>query len=147
MPSYLVAISYGSFLRYALTSILITFWGLDRCAYEHWLAEAGQSLANLTRPQWLKAMAVMFQYQSFMGDDEVAESDRPETNPEDEIMLMFGGKEAIGNGSKVSILLTQFEINGSYDSFWFEVQLLALFLLLMHCLIYSVLVWKVGRKH
>ena len=151
MPTYLVIISYVSFLRYALGGVLITFWGLNRCDYEHWLAEAGQSLTNLTRPQWLKAMAVMLQYQSFMGnsdEDEVID-DKPRPEPEDEIMLMFGGKEAMssGNGSAVSLLLTQFEINGSYDSYWLEVEMLVLGLVIMHIIISGVLIWKVGRKH
>ena len=146
-----MTISYVSFLRYALGGVLITFWGLNRCDYEHWLAEAGQSLTNLTRPQWLKAMAVMLQYQSFMGnsdEDEVID-DKPRPEPEDEIMLMFGGKDAMnsGNGSAVSLLLTQFEINGSYDSYWLEVEMLVLGLVIMHIIIYGVLIWKVGRKH
>ena len=147
MPSYMIPMSYISFFRYALSALLISVFGLNRCSYEHWLAELELGVFNLTRPQWLRYMSTIFELQSFMGDsDKDTDGEVEKREPEENIMLMFGGKNALTNGSDTSLILAQFEIDGSDDSFWWEIQLLSMFVCFMHILIYFVLVLKVGRK-
>jgi len=143
MPSYLVPISYISFLRYALSALLITVFGVGRCSYEHNLIEAALDLSNLTRPQWLKSVSLLFEYQTMMYD-----SDKPrvEREPEENVLIMFGGQATVGNNSEKSLLLTQFEIQDGEQSLWHELRLLIIFVSAMHSFIYVILVWKVGRK-
>jgi hypothetical protein len=143
LPSYLVPISYVSFLRYALSAVLITVFGVGRCSYEHRLVETALDLTNLTRPQWLKTMSIIFEFQSISSD---SEPDQKERDPEESLMMMFGGKNTVGNNSEKSLLLAQFEIEDSNESLWFEIRLLILFVSVMHIMIYLILVWKVGRK-
>ena len=106
-------------------------------------------VSNLTRPQWLKTMSTVFEMQSFMGEEKGVVDDGgggEEKDPETNLMVMFGGKSMTGNGSDVSLLLTQFEIDGSEDSFWHEITLLSFFIAFMHIMIYVVLYGKVARK-
>ncbi|XP_054157149.1 ATP-binding cassette sub-family G member 1-like [Oppia nitens] len=156
MPSYLVPISYVSFFRYSLTATLIAIFGFDRCPYENRLAELDIDTTNLTRPQWLKLMSRMYEFQSFMGDgDNSDESSEEQTgigttdgrrDPETNLMLMFGGKNAVGNNSERSLILTQFEIADTDEAFWWEIRLLIFFVSVMYVLIYLVLNWKLSRK-
>lgn len=143
LPSYLVPISYISFLRYALSAVLITVFGVGRCSYEHRLAETALDLTNLTRPQWFKTMTIILELQSISSD---SEPDQKERDPEESLMMMFGGKNTVGNNWEKSLILAQFDIEDSNESLWFEIRLLIIFVIIMYILIYLVLVWKVGRK-
>lgn len=151
MPKYLVPLSYISFFRYSLSALLIAVFGMDRCSYEHWLAELKLDMTNLTRPQWLRTMSLVFEYQKFLGgsddenDDYVLDTGA-DTEPEDNIMIMFGGKSTVGNNTVKSLILSQFEMDDSVEAFWTEIKFLSIFVLITYVLVYIILVWKVGRK-
>ncbi|CAG2163236.1 unnamed protein product [Oppiella nova] len=149
MPVYFIPISYVSFFRYSLTATLIATFGLNRCHHEHWLAEMELDVSNLTRPQWIKSMSVMLEYQSFMGgadkSTEVVDTSA-RSEPEEQLMLMFGGANAVGNNTDRSLILSQFEIDDSDESLWHEINLLVFFVSVMYLLVYALLNWKVGRK-
>jgi len=143
-------LSYSSFLKQSVNSIMICFFGLGRCELELQLDREQFLTQNISeqdaRPSWINSLTTLINYQAMMSnipDPNLAAFRDPTLEQEEKLVRYMGlaGKSPdLQNGTRKALILHYFDLDSDLDAYWREIYALVDYIAIFAVLLYIVMV-------
>lgn len=157
MDWFMAQVSWISFLKQAINSVLISQYGLNRCEYEDRLDYERFLKRNVSeadaRPSWINSMTTLIDYQLMLtetNDTNLLEIKNGNLESEEKLVRYMGLNIVSNNKErttmKQAIVLQHFDLKPDFESYWEQITILSYYIVILAIILYIVMAFKFNRK-
>ena len=155
MNWYMAQLSWVSFLKQVINSLMISIYGFGRCEHEDAIAREAFIQRNVSeaeaRPSWINSLTTLIDYQMALSeskDPNLLAIKNQSLEAEDKLVRYMGlniGTDPVN--AKRPLVLQHFNLQPSPEAYWHELYIMLDYIVLFAALLYLVMVIKFTRKN